>query len=43
MAVEDALAEVRKNLGTQFDPQIGEVFIHLVENGTISIDRYSTQ
>lgn len=43
MEVEDAIAEIRRNLGTQFDPQIGQVFIQLVENGTISIQRYSTQ
>ena len=43
MAVEDAIAEIRRNLGTQFDPQIGQLFIQLVENGTISIQRYSAQ
>lgn len=43
MAVEDAIAEIRRNLGTQFDPQIGALFIKLVENGTISIDRYRNQ
>lgn len=43
MPVEDALAEIRKNLGTQFDPELGQLFIQLVENGTISIERYSTQ
>ena len=43
MAVEDAVAEIRRNLGTQFDPQLGQVFVQLVENGTISIQRYSAQ
>ena len=43
MAVADAIAEIRRNLGTQFDPQVGQVFIQLVENGTISIQRYSSQ
>ncbi|MGM9618938.1 MAG: hypothetical protein ACI3W8_03790 [Oscillospiraceae bacterium] len=42
MAAEDAIAEIRRNLGTQFDPQMGQVFIQPVENGTISIQRYST-
>ena len=43
VAVADAIAEIRRNLGTQFDPQVGQVFIQLVENGTISIQRYSSQ
>lgn len=43
MAVEDAVAEIRRNLGTQFDPQIGPVFIRLIESGAISIQRYSNQ
>ena len=43
MAVEDAVAEIRRNLGTQFDPQLGQVFVQLVENGTNSIQRYSAQ
>lgn len=43
LALEDTLAEIRRNLGTQFDPQIGAVFIQLVESGAIPIQRYSTQ
>jgi diguanylate cyclase (GGDEF)-like protein/putative nucleotidyltransferase with HDIG domain len=35
MSVNDALNEIRKNLGTQFDPRLGQLFIKLVENGTI--------
>ncbi len=30
-----AVGEIRRNLGTQFDPQIGEIFINLVITGTI--------
>ena len=30
-----ALEEVRRNLGTQFDPQLGLLFIKLVEEGKI--------
>lgn len=35
MDVEAALEEVRRNLGTQFDPQLGLLFIKLVEEGKI--------
>ena len=35
MNVEDALAEIRRNLGTQFDPKLGALFITLVESGKI--------
>lgn len=37
MKVEEALAEIRRNLGTQFDPKLGELFIHLVEQGKIHV------
>ena len=30
-----AILEIKKNLGTQFDPKLGEKFIELVESGTI--------
>ncbi|MGI5894505.1 MAG: HD domain-containing phosphohydrolase [Candidatus Merdivicinus sp.] len=37
MSVPEAIDEIRNNLGTQFDPELGNLFIKLVENGTISI------
>ena len=37
MSVEDALAEIRRNLGTQFDPTLGALFIQLVESGQITV------
>lgn len=37
MSVEDALVEIRRNLGTQFDPALGALFIQLVENGQITV------
>ncbi len=37
LTVEQALVEIRRNLGTQFDPKLGLLFIELVENGTISV------
>lgn len=37
MSVQDALEEIRRNLGTQFDPQLGKLFIHLVESGKIKV------
>jgi len=36
MSVADALQEIRRNLGTQFDPQLGQLFIRLVEEGKIT-------
>jgi diguanylate cyclase (GGDEF)-like protein/putative nucleotidyltransferase with HDIG domain len=33
--VEEALDEIRQNLGTQFDPKIGLAFIKLVEEGRL--------
>lgn len=35
LSTEEALDEIRRNLGTQFDPRLGLVFIKLVEEGTI--------
>ena len=37
MSVEDALEEIRRNLGTQFDPELGALFIKLVETGQIRV------
>lgn len=39
MSVEEALAEIRRNLGTQFDPKLGELFISLVEEGKIQVSK----
>ena len=35
LSVEEALDEIRRNLGTQFDPKIGLVFVKAVEEGRI--------
>jgi putative nucleotidyltransferase with HDIG domain len=35
MSVDAALGEIRRNLGTQFDPELGQLFIRLVEEGKI--------
>ena len=44
LSVSDALDEIRRNLGTQFDPKIGLEFIKLVENNVIKLNksRYSS-
>ena len=39
MSVEQAVQEIRRNLGTQFDPEIGQLFVSLVENGKIRVNR----
>ena len=39
LAVSDALNEIRRNLGTQFDPKIGLEFIKLVEDGVIVLNK----
>lgn len=35
MAAEDATEEIKKHLGTQFDPRFGEIFLELAYSGTI--------
>ena len=35
MSVEEALEEIERNLGTQFDPELGRLFIRLVREGKI--------
>lgn len=42
MSVEAALEEIRRNLGTQFDPRLGALFIRLVESGKIKVYSEST-
>ena len=37
MSVQQALEEIRRNLGTQFDPELGRVFIDLVESGRMQV------
>lgn len=40
MPVEEALNEIERNLGTQFDPHLGRLFIQLVKDGTIPVIEY---
>lgn len=37
MTVGQALDEIRRNLGTQFDPDLGRLFIELVESGRMPV------
>lgn len=39
MSIPDALAEIERNLGRQFDPDLGEMFVKLVRNGTIKVNQ----
>lgn len=39
LTVNNALAEIKNNLGTQFDPAMANLFIKLVQDGTIKVDR----
>lgn len=40
MPVEAALEEIERNLGTQFDPKLGRLFIQLVQSGDIQVINY---
>lgn len=40
-AEAEALKEIERNLGKQFDPELGRIFIEPVENGTIQTDIYN--
>ena len=40
MPISDALEEIERNLGKQFDPVIGQAFVDLVRDGTIKTDCY---
>lgn len=40
--IPDALKEIERNLGRQFDPELGRIFIDLVQNGTIRTDIYTS-
>ena len=40
MPISDALEEIERNLGRQFDPAIGQTFVDLIRDGTIKTDFY---
>ena len=40
VSIPEALEEIERNLGRQFDPEIGRTFIELVKSNTISTDIY---
>lgn len=42
-SIEFAISEIRKNLGTQFDKELAESFIDLVENNKTEIERILTE
>ncbi len=39
VSVEEALRRVREGSGTQFDPEVVNVFLELVEDGQIQVVR----
>lgn len=41
LTVNNALAEIKVNLGTQFDPAMGTMFIKLVQDGTIKVAKHA--
>ena len=40
ISIPEALEEIERNLGKQFDPEIGRTFIELVRSGTIGTEIY---
>jgi len=40
VTIPEALEEIERNLGKQFDPEIGRTFIELVKSNTIYTDIY---
>ncbi len=40
MPIQEALGEIEKGLGKQFDPHMGRIFVDLVRNGAIKTDCY---
>lgn len=42
-SIEFAISEIRKNMGTQFDKELAESFIDLVENNKSEIERILTE
>ena len=41
LSKETIMEEIRKNKGKQFDPEIADVMLKLIDEGTITIDRVS--
>ena len=41
LSKEIIMEEIRKNKGKQFDPEIADVMLKLIDEGTITIDRVS--
>ena len=41
VSIPDALKEIERNLGKQFDPELGRIFIDLAKSGTIKTDIYT--
>jgi HD-GYP domain-containing protein (c-di-GMP phosphodiesterase class II) len=39
LSVNAAINEIRNNIGTSFDPAIATLFIKLIQNGIISIEK----
>lgn len=40
ISIPEALEEIERNLGKQFDPELGRTFIELVKSGTIGTEIY---
>ncbi|HNX27956.1 MAG TPA: diguanylate cyclase [Syntrophomonadaceae bacterium] len=41
MTINNALSEIKNNLGSQFDPAMASMFIKLVQDGTIKVARHT--
>ena len=41
LSKETIMEEIRKNKGKQFDPEIADVMLKMIDEGTITIDRVS--
>ncbi len=39
MSIADALEEIERNLGKQFDPELGRVFVELIRKGKIKVNQ----
>ena len=42
MPISEALLEIERNLGKQFDPVIGRAFVDYVRSGVIKTDCYDS-
>ena len=40
MPLENALSEIEKNLGSQFDPELGKLFVKMIREGVIEVIYY---